>query len=297
MRSLIAMIGNILHFAFGVQATLAFPKATPAFSKATPVFPTATSSRGSLAMTLRRPAVAMKATEGKAALAAAKTTKLFTQQYNVLYDSKCSLCQTEIDFLRSKDKEGKLFFTDIEDANYDENDPQNGRLSYEEAMKVMHAVDQDGNVVAGAAVFPAIYKAIGLGWIYAWADVPFIAPLYDKVYNYWAKYRTQWTRGKTLEDLYTERKQCQTCTPQGKGGAAAAAKAEAVAAERAAAQTSAVAAKPSSSSTYLYVKAVPDNVDVPAVLIRLLACIGAILTLLCIQGMPWTACQMPLLAS
>lgn len=223
----------------------------------------------------------------KDVLLSTKTTKLFPQQFNVLYDSKCSLCQYEINFLKSKDKEGKLFYTDIESPTYDENDPVNGRLTYEEAMKVMHAVTQDGEVVEGADVFPAIYKAIGLGWVYAWAEIPFIGPLYHKVYNYWAKYRTEWTRGRTLQSLFDERKQCETCTTKA-GTAAAESTAEIVG----------DTARPPSLSAKLYNKISPDSINtITAALIGLL--VGSVIPMLrsAFAATPRLLGEKPLVAS
>eukprot|EP00747_Dinoflagellata_sp_TGD_P170398 gnl/TRDRNA2_/TRDRNA2_201855_c0_seq1.p1 gnl/TRDRNA2_/TRDRNA2_201855_c0~~gnl/TRDRNA2_/TRDRNA2_201855_c0_seq1.p1 ORF type:complete len:278 (+),score=35.05 gnl/TRDRNA2_/TRDRNA2_201855_c0_seq1:60-893(+) len=155
----------------------------------------------------------------------ARTTNLFPQQMNVLYDSKCSICDYEIKFLQSKDKDGQLLFTDIEDPNYDENDPKNGRVSYEEAMKVIHAVRPDGSLVKGYDVFGAMYTAVGLPWVYPSTDSPVIGSIIDKVSNVWFKYRTVLTRGKTLDSIFNDRKQCETCPPM--GGRAAAEEAEA----------------------------------------------------------------------
>lgn len=170
--------------------------------------------------------VASTAPEGPSS--SAKPTKLFQQQLNVLYDSKCGLCNTEINFLRKKDKQGQLLFTDIEDPNYDENDPKNGLVSYEDAMEVIHAVAPDGSLVKGYDVFPAMYKAVGLSWVWPSRDAPVIGPIIDKISPFWFKYRTVMTRGKTLESLFQERKDCESCaskvraTPAGERPAAAA---------------------------------------------------------------------------
>jgi predicted DCC family thiol-disulfide oxidoreductase YuxK len=202
----------------------------------------------------RAPAVA-RATAEEASSPTSKTTRLFPQQYNVLYDSKCGLCNSEINFLRSKDEDAQLLFTDIEDPKYDENDPKNGRLSYEEAMKVIHAVTPDGSLVKGVAVFPAIYKAINYGWVGRWIyEAPVIGPVIEKVSPFWFKYRTLMTRGKTLETLFNERKQCETCAPQAERAAKAAVATEAAKGR----EMTATAARPSSPTVELSTEASPN---------------------------------------
>ena len=74
-------------------------------------------------------------------------------QLNVLYDSKCLLCKMEIDFLKKRNTEGKLKFTDIEEISYDPTDVSNGGISYREAMETMTAVTNDGQVIKGVPVF------------------------------------------------------------------------------------------------------------------------------------------------
>ena len=64
------------------------------------------------------------------------STQLFPEQLNIIYDSKCSVCQWEVDYLQSQmDKyfanRGPLIrFTDLESRDYDENNPANGGVTY-----------------------------------------------------------------------------------------------------------------------------------------------------------------------
>ena len=55
--------------------------------------------------------------------------KLRKEELNILYDSKCSLCIHEINFLARRDLHGKLLFTDLEDLNYDPKLPENGKVN------------------------------------------------------------------------------------------------------------------------------------------------------------------------
>lgn len=130
--------------------------------------------------------------------------RLFKEQINVLYDSKCNLCLMEISFLMKKDKEDKILFTDLE-SEYNENDPKNGDVSYEQAMQSMHAVKFNGEVISGVKVFKELYEVIGLGYLYSFITLPIVGPLVDRIYKYWAKYRTNLTRGISIDDLVRQR--------------------------------------------------------------------------------------------
>ena len=83
---------------------------------------------------------------------------------NLLYDSKCALCQWEVHNLQSLGSDGAISFTDIESDDYDETDPQNGAVTYREGMERIHAVTRDGQVLSGIAVFASCYEQVGLGW-------------------------------------------------------------------------------------------------------------------------------------
>eukprot|EP00741_Cyanophora_paradoxa_P015723 tig00020904_g15179.t1 len=97
------------------------------------------------------------------------------------------ICVKEVDFLKSKDKAGKIIFEDIADPNYDP--AMNGGVSWDEAMDKIHAVLPDGSSVVGMEVFRRTYKAIGLGWIYAPTAWPGLRPVFDRVYDVWAANR------------------------------------------------------------------------------------------------------------
>ena len=133
-------------------------------------------------------------------------SRLFPENLNVLYDSKCSLCQIEISFLKSKDKFRRIRFTDIESADYHESDPKNGNISYEEAMRRLHAVRSNGEVLQGTDVIRAMYAEVDLGWWYAFTKFPVIRSIIDLVYDVWADYRTIVTRGESLRSILERRK-------------------------------------------------------------------------------------------
>jgi predicted DCC family thiol-disulfide oxidoreductase YuxK len=133
--------------------------------------------------------------------------RLFPQKWNVIYDSKCSLCKIEIEWLKKKDQDGAVLrFTDLENDSYDETDPKNGCISYEAGMKSMSIVcGSSGAVVNGAQAFHEIYSSIGLGWVWKITTLPLIGPSIDHIYEFWARYRTNITRGEGIESLIRQR--------------------------------------------------------------------------------------------
>ena len=139
---------------------------------------------------------------------------MFSEELNIIYDSKCNVCKLEIDFLRKRDQTlakknqrgPKLKLTDIEDINYDPNDSANGGITYERGMASMHAVTKDGTIVNGVPVFRLAYEQVGLGWLFAVTKFPLVKNIADKIYNVFAKYRTNITRGKSLDTLIEDYK-------------------------------------------------------------------------------------------
>jgi hypothetical protein len=97
---------------------------------------------GALALSTAGPMpVRLAATAGTARVAhtrlhlpdPAPPTRLFAAELNLIFDSKCAVCQWEVDFLRARDSEGRLTYTDCESPDFEENVPRNGNLDYETA--------------------------------------------------------------------------------------------------------------------------------------------------------------------
>jgi len=140
------------------------------------------------------------------------SVRLFREEINFLYDSKCNLCAWEVEFLKRKDTGNKIRFTDIESPDYDPSDPANGNVSYHDAMKYMTAVKANGEVISGVRVFREVYDVLGIGWVYAITNWPIFGPFADSLYKFWAVYRTNLTRGVGLEELFRKRAEVAAVT-------------------------------------------------------------------------------------
>lgn len=118
---------------------------------------------------------------------------------DLLFDSECPICLMEVNFLKKRDIENKILFTDLSSPDYDP--IQHGNVTFEEGMKRLKAVLPDGRVVSGVEVFRKVYDAIGLGWIFSVTKMPIIGELADVLYDIWAENRLKIT-GRN--DLATE---------------------------------------------------------------------------------------------
>ncbi|KAL3930456.1 MAG: hypothetical protein SGARI_004477 [Bacillariaceae sp.] len=98
--------------------------------------------------------------------------RLFAEELNVLYDSKCNVCKLEMEWLAKRDTrlnpdQPKLKLTDLEDANFDPKDPSNGGINYETGMAAIYAVKANGDVLKGVPAFALAYEQVNLGWLWA----------------------------------------------------------------------------------------------------------------------------------
>jgi len=123
---------------------------------------------------------------------------------NMLYDSECPLCMHEVNFLMKRDRDKQIKFTDIAKLDYDPN--KNGGVSYETGMKKIYAVKSDGELISGMEVFRQIYKAVGLGWIWSFTQLPGFTIFFDKFYDVWASWRMKITGRPELDIVFQERK-------------------------------------------------------------------------------------------
>ena len=90
----------------------------------------------------------------------------------LLYDGACPLCLREVQFLKRRDLHGRLAFVDIDQDTYDP--AQWKGIGYRDAMARIHAIRADGEILQDVAVFREAYRCVGLGWIYAPTQWPFI---------------------------------------------------------------------------------------------------------------------------
>ncbi|XP_068561311.1 uncharacterized protein [Cebidichthys violaceus] len=125
----------------------------------------------------------------------------------VLYDGRCPICVTEIQFLRflQRNRPGKVHFVDIALPGYDEEKHKD--VSYQMAMEEMHVIDEKDEVHRGIPAFAVMYSAVGLGWLGSLMMWSPVRPFMDKSYAAFARNRLKWTgRGEECAGGRCEKK-------------------------------------------------------------------------------------------
>jgi len=111
-------------------------------------------------------------------------------EIEVFFDGGCPLCLQEVNFLKRRDRQGKITFTDIDAADFC---PENCGKTYDELMARMHGRLPDGTWITGVEVFRRLYSAIGLGRLVTLTRLPIISQIMDLGYHIFAKNRLRLT--------------------------------------------------------------------------------------------------------
>ena len=83
------------------------------------------------------------------------------RQITLFYDGACPLCRREISFMRRLDRDGRLAFENVADADA----PISCPIDRAELLSKFHARLPDGQVVSGARAFCEAYGVVPyLGW-------------------------------------------------------------------------------------------------------------------------------------
>ncbi|GGA83564.1 redox protein [Neiella marina] len=112
----------------------------------------------------------------------------------VFYDGTCPLCVKEMNALARYDKKQQIKTVDLysdEFANYPQIDQQ-------KADRVLHAIDDEQQLLLGLDVTHRAWQLVGKGWMYAPLRWKWIKPLADRCYLYFANNRyeiSMWLTG------------------------------------------------------------------------------------------------------
>ena len=103
----------------------------------------------------------------------------------IFYDGTCPLCAKEMNALKQQDKNNAIKTIDI----YSEDFSEYPSIDPKAANTVLHALNQDGELILGLDVTYLAWKLVGKGWLYAPLRWPVIKVLADWVYLHFAKNR------------------------------------------------------------------------------------------------------------
>ncbi len=110
----------------------------------------------------------------------------------LFYDGACPICQRQVAFLKRRDTEGCLRFTDITAPGFV---PDGKR--YEALLASVHARLPNGTYIEGIEVFRRVYAALGYRRRVAISRWPGIRALLDVAYRTFARHRP---RRRDLDD-------------------------------------------------------------------------------------------------
>lgn len=111
-------------------------------------------------------------------------------EIEVFFDGGCPLCLREIQFLKRRDRHGRIKFTDIDAPDFA---PESYGKTYDELMAKIYGRLPDGTWVAGVEVFRRLYSAVGFGPLVVLTRLPVIAQALDLGYRIFASNRLRLT--------------------------------------------------------------------------------------------------------
>ena len=121
-------------------------------------------------------------------------------EIEVFYDGGCPLCLREVNFLRGRDRQGRIRFTDIDAPGFRAADL--GPI-HEELMAQIHARMPDGSWIRGVEVFRRLYAAVGFGPLVSLTRLPVISQLLGWGYSIFARNRLRLTGRCTRQTCAT----------------------------------------------------------------------------------------------
>ena len=109
-----------------------------------------------------------------------------TAAFTLLYDRECPFCRLEVEWLRRRDRHGRLGAIDISADGFD---PRRFGLTRQQVVARLHGICADGTVLEGMAAIRAAWRAAGLGWVMAPTGWPVLRWFADLGYRLFARYR------------------------------------------------------------------------------------------------------------
>ena len=112
-----------------------------------------------------------------------------TDSITLLYDGECPFCSREVQWLKDRDRQGRLALVDISAIGFD---PSRYGLTRDEVDSRLHAIRDDGTVARGMDAVCEAYRAVGLGWVVAATRWPGLRTATDWAYSVFARNRVRW---------------------------------------------------------------------------------------------------------
>jgi predicted DCC family thiol-disulfide oxidoreductase YuxK len=107
-------------------------------------------------------------------------------QFKLLYDGQCPFCRREIEWLKGRDRDGRLIAEDISTPEFR---AESYGLTQDAVEQVIHGVLPDGRIVRRVEALREAYRTVGLGWLAAPTAWPVVSWFADRAYGVFARNR------------------------------------------------------------------------------------------------------------
>ena len=112
----------------------------------------------------------------------------------IYFDASCRLCNSEIQAIKSHDREGHLILVDCSATDFDDTPYRTVGLTRAAMMESLHVRNSQGAWVKGVASFELIYRTVGLTAIANFWGGKFTRPLAERAYPWIARHRQALSR-------------------------------------------------------------------------------------------------------
>ncbi|MCG9731445.1 DUF393 domain-containing protein [Shewanella sp. Isolate13] len=121
----------------------------------------------------------------------------------IFYDSHCPLCDAEMQQIKQLDSANHVELQDLNQAEFETRFPY---IDAKFANRILHAELADGTLIKGLDVTYRAWDAVGKGRWFAFLRAPFIKPVADLGYLFFAKHRYR------ISYLLTGKRRCKAGT-------------------------------------------------------------------------------------
>lgn len=121
----------------------------------------------------------------------------------IFYDGRCPLCVKEMGKLTQYDRNQSIKLVDIHRQDME----AFTMVDPIKASQIIHAIDDNNELLLGLDALHQAWKLVGKGWLYAPLRLPIIRPFADWFYIQFASNRYKWSKWLTGKS-YCENDQC-----------------------------------------------------------------------------------------
>jgi predicted DCC family thiol-disulfide oxidoreductase YuxK len=112
----------------------------------------------------------------------------------IYYDASCPLCRQEMHALVEHDAQRRIELADCSAPDFDDAPLRAQGVTSRDMLTILHAQDANGVWYRGVAVFVLAYDAVGLHSMASMWAHPWLRPIWDWIYPWFARNRMALSR-------------------------------------------------------------------------------------------------------